>query len=297
MIVRPMAAEIASRVEALQPNVLAGIHRHRWMRQGRHIRPKKSAPFLTVAPGRQNLQNPKSRVGTSLRQPRLPRVENGPHFLGHPVVRGAAKLPLGRRVLRTDGRNLRVLVPEAPKKKRQRKSPKRCLVHHWCCFDLRVQTASRTTSPRWRFVPARPQAEGKGNFQRGCLFSTARKPFFLHLFTVKKWWFHDFHVKRFIWEQGNSFRWVWVKTLLLFAAKTAAGSSPQRCSRRCPSPTTLVSLTSLIKIGVSKRGKSLLQGEQSHAITSQSLLDKKGHTSGDKKCRLSILESSQNRQT
>ena len=178
MIVRPMAAEIASRVEALQPNVLAGIHRHRWMRQGRHIRPKKSAPFLTVAPGRQNLQNPKSRVGTSLRQPRLPRVENGPHFLGHPVVRGAAKLPLGRRVLRTDGRNLRVLVPEAPKKKRQRKSPKRCLVHHWCCFDLRVQTASRTTSPRWRFVPARPQAEGKGNFQRGCLFSTARKPFF-----------------------------------------------------------------------------------------------------------------------
>lgn len=141
-----MAAEIASRVEALQPNVLAGIHRHRWMRQGRHIRPKKSAPFLTVAPGRQNLQNPKSRVGTSLRQPRLPRVENGPHFLGHPVVRGAAKLPLGRRVLRTDGRHLRVLVPEAPKKKkRQRKSPKRCLVHHWCCFDLRIQTASRTT--------------------------------------------------------------------------------------------------------------------------------------------------------
>jgi hypothetical protein len=180
-----MAAEIASRVEALQPNVLAGIHRHRWMRQGRHIRPKKSAPFLTVAPGRQNLQNPKSRVGTSLRQPRLPRVENGLHFLGHPVVRGAAKLPLGRRVLRTDGRNLRVLVPEAPKKS-ARENLRR---DAWCITGAVSIFVSKQQAAQPRHVgdsfPQGPKQKERAIFNGDAYLALPGNPFFYIFLPLK----------------------------------------------------------------------------------------------------------------
>ena len=60
---------------------------------------------------------------------------------------------------------------------------------------------------------------------------------------------------------------------LIYIVAMRYGSKPCFCSQLRQlldlPPSTLVSLTSLIKIGVSKRGKSLLQGEQSP----KSLLD------------------------
>ena len=81
--------------------------------------------------------------------------------------------------------------------------------------------------------------------------------FFLHLFTVKN---HCGFMSNV--SSGN-------KGIL----SDGYGSKPCFCSQLRQlldlPPSTLVSLTSLIKIGVSKRGKSLLQGEQSP----KSLLD------------------------
>ena len=110
-----------------------------------------------------------------------------------------------------------------------------------------------TLETRSRKAPSRR----KGQFSTGMPISTARKPFFLHLFTVKN---HCGFMSNV--SSGN-------KGIL----SDGYGSKPCFCSQLRQlldlPPSTLVSLTSLIKIGVSKRGKSLLQGEQSP----KSLLD------------------------
>ena len=84
MIVRPMAAEIALRVEALQPNVLARIHRHRCAR-GPNIRQFLGCP---LAPGPYKICTKLWGQKTSRSQPRGHGLKMAMvKFKGHPVVR------------------------------------------------------------------------------------------------------------------------------------------------------------------------------------------------------------------